>query len=220
MRSVPPPDLFNDLRNGLEQARVPPIETETTGCGRAPGTTDLTDIALIERALSGDAVAFRHLYDTHVDRVYRLAYRMCGDDDMARDMTQETFIRVHQRMGQFRGDSAFSTWLHSIAVSVTLNGLRKVKRIQSREEGLDESTPLAATPAPRAEPDLRERLNAAIAALPEIYRSVFVMHDLEGYNHMEIATALEVAEGTSKARLSRARARLRTALHDFAPECA
>jgi RNA polymerase sigma-70 factor (ECF subfamily) len=180
----------------------------------------LTDIALIERARSGDAGAFRKLYDTHVDRVYRLAYRMCGEDDMARDMTQETFIRVHQRMGQFRGDAAFSTWLHSIAVSVTLNGLRKVKRIRSREEVLDESTPLAATQAPRAEPDLRERLSAAIAALPEIYRSVFVMHDLEGYNHMEIATALEVAEGTSKARLSRARARLREALDDFAPECA
>lgn len=180
----------------------------------------MTDIALIERARSGDAGAFRKLYDTHVDRVYRLAYRMCGEDDMARDMTQETFIRVHQRMGQFRGDAAFSTWLHSIAVSVTLNGLRKVKRIRSREEVLDESTPLAATQAPRAEPDLRERLSAAIAALPEIYRSVFVMHDLEGYNHMEIATALEVAEGTSKARLSRARARLREALDDFAPECA
>ena len=180
----------------------------------------MSDIVLIERARSGDAGAFRQLYDAHVDRVYRLAYRMCGEDDMARDMTQETFIRVHQRLGQFRGDSAFSTWLHAIAVSVTLNGLRKAKRIQGREEALDDVAPIAATAPARAEPDLRERLGAAIAALPEIYRSVFVMHDLEGYNHMEIATALEVAEGTSKARLSRARSRLREALDDFAPEYA
>jgi RNA polymerase sigma-70 factor (ECF subfamily) len=179
----------------------------------------LTDNALIDRARSGDSGAFRQLYDAHVDRVYRLAFRMCGEDDMARDMTQETFIRVHERLDQFRGDSAFSTWLHSIAVSVTLNGLRKTRRIQSREEALDDAMPLAATTAPRAEPDLRDRLRAAIAALPEIYRSVFVMHDLEGYNHMEIATALKVAEGTSKARLSRARSRLREALDDFAPEC-
>ena len=180
----------------------------------------MTDIALIEGALKGDAGAFRQLYDAHVDRVYRLAYRMCGDDDMARDMTQETFIRVHERLNQFRGDAAFSTWLNSIAVSVTLNGLRKAKRIQGREEALDDAVPIAAAAPLRAEPDLRERLSAAIAALPEIYRSVFVMHDLEGYNHLEIATALEVAEGTSKARLSRARSRLRKALDDFAPEYA
>ncbi len=180
----------------------------------------MTDREFIDRVRSGDAAAFRSLYETHVDRVYRLAYRMCGDDDMARDMTQETFIRVHQRLGQFRGDAAFSTWLHSIAVSVTLNGLRKRTRIRSREQELDEVPTVAAAPTPRAEPDLRERLRAAIDALPDIYRSVFVMHDLEGYNHMEIATALDVAEGTSKARLSRARSRLRKALDDFAPEYA
>lgn len=175
---------------------------------------------LLERARAGDPRAFRRLYDAHVDRVYRLAHRMCGDDDMARDMTQETFIRVHQRLDQFRGDSALSTWIHAIAVSVTLNGLRSLKRVRSRERDLDDVAPLAATPAARCEPDLRERLKAAIEALPDIYRSVFVMHDLEGFNHREIATALDVAEGTSKARLSRARSRLREALDDFAPEYA
>jgi RNA polymerase sigma-70 factor (ECF subfamily) len=180
----------------------------------------LTDIETIERARAGDARAFRRLYDAHVDRVYRLAYRMCGEDDMARDMTQETFIRVHQRLDQFRGDAAFSTWLHSIAVSVTLNGLRKAKRIRSREYDLDEMAPGAAVTTARAEPDLRDRLRKAIESLPDIYRSVFVMHDLEGYNHREIASALDVAEGTSKARLSRARSRLREVLDDFAPEYA
>lgn len=139
---------------------------------------------------------------------------------MARDMTQETFIRVHERLDQFRGDSAFSTWLHSIAVSVTLNGLRRRKRTSDREHDITEVAPIAAAPVARAEPDLKDRLRAAIEALPEIYRAVFVMHDMEGYNHREIATALEVAEGTSKARLSRARSRLRDALDDFAPEFA
>jgi RNA polymerase sigma-70 factor (ECF subfamily) len=180
----------------------------------------VTDHELIDRARGGEADAFRRLYEAHVDRVYRLAFRMCGEDEMARDMTQETFIRVHQRLDQFRGDSAFTTWLHAIAVSVTLNGLRKRKRIRSRETELDESIPRAAPAPARAEPDLRDRLRGAIDALPEIYRSVFVMHDLEGYNHREIATALDVAEGTSKARLSRARSRLRAALDDFAPEYA
>lgn len=206
--------------NGPRRSCVPPHETTKTRLRRAAGARLLTDNELIDRASSGDAAAFRSLYDTHVDRVYRLAYRMCGDEDMARDMTQDTFIRVHQRLGQFRGDAAFSTWLHSIAVSVTLNGLRKRKRIQSREHDLDQVPTLEAAPARRAEPDLRDRLRAAIEALPDIYRSVFVMHDLEGYNHMEIATALDVAEGTSKARLSRARSRLREALDDFAPEYA
>lgn len=196
------------------------MKTTQEGRGHALGTAEVTEHQCIEDARAGDARAFRSLYEAHVDRVYRLAYRMCGDDDMARDMTQETFIRVHQRLDQFRGDSAFSTWLHSIAVSVTLNGLRKVKRTRSREHDLDDVAPLAAPPTPRAEPDLRDRLKAAIEALPDIYRAVFVMHDLEGYNHREIASALDVAEGTSKARLSRARSRLREALDDFAPEYA
>ncbi len=180
----------------------------------------MTDTPLIDRARRGDAKAFRRLYDAHVDRVYRLTYRMCGEDEMAKDLTQETFIRAHQRLEQFRGDAAFSTWIHSIAVSVTLNGLRKARRIQHRERSLDEVVPVAAATPPPAEPDLRERLKQAIESLPDIYRAVFVMHDLEGYNHKEIATALDVAEGTSKARLSRARGRLREALDDFAPEYA
>ena len=118
----------------------------------------MTDHELIERARNGETDAFRRLYETHVDRVYRLAFRMCGEDDMARDMTQDTFIRVHQRLDQFRGDAAFTTWLHAIAVSVTLNGIRKRKRIHSRETELDETVPRAAPATPRAEPDLRDRM--------------------------------------------------------------
>lgn len=176
---------------------------------------------LIERALDGDEVAARTLYDQNVDRVYRLCYRMAGDEDLAKELTQESFIRAFQRLHQFRGDAALSTWLHSLTVSVVLNGLRKVKRIRSREVGMDDATPDPLPPRRRrADPDLRDRLHAAIDGLPDIYRMVFVMHDVEGYTHQEIGGTLDVATGTSKARLFRARRMLREELTEFAEEFA
>ncbi len=182
-------------------------------------TRTLSEQELIERSRQGEHTAFRELYDANVDRIYRLTYRMEGDDDLARDYTQEAFVRAYQKLDQFRGDASFSTWLHSIAVSVTLNGLRKVQRHRKRERSLEE-TPYLTTPATTAEPDLKSKLKDAIDRLPELYRTVFLMHDLEGYSHREIASALDVAEGTSKARLSRARAKLRDMLGDFAQEYA
>lgn len=172
---------------------------------------------LIARILAGDPAAERALYDAHVDRVYRLAFRMAGDDDLAREWTQDTFIRAFERLGDFRGQSAFGTWLHTIAMSVSLNGLRKVKRFRTREASLDEA---ASAPARsrEAEPDLKRRLKQAIDALSDGYRAVFVMHDVEGYTHEEIGAALGVEAGTSKANLSRARAKLREALADFRGE--
>ena len=180
----------------------------------------LSERQLIERVLNGDPAAERALYDTHVDRVYRLAYRMAGDDDLAREYTQETFIRAFGRLQEFRGDAALSTWLHSIGVSVVLNGLRRVKRFRERESDLDEAVSVNGAAPAAIEPDLKQRLHAAIDELPEHYRVVFVMHDVEGYTHEEIGEALELPSGTSKARLSRARARLREALADFAKEWA
>ena len=171
----------------------------------------MTELELVERAQTGDQRAFRTLYDMNVDRIYRLAYRMAGEDDLAMDFTQEAFVRAWNRLDQFRGDAAFSTWLHSITVSVALNGLRKVDRHRKRERSLEDAAPVAAS-NPIAEPGVRERIQEAVDALPEIYRTVFLMHDLEGFSHGEIADALGVAEGTSKARLSRARAKLRETL--------
>ena len=178
----------------------------------------MTDLELVERVRRGDQGAFRILYDTNVDRVYRIAYRMAGEDDLARDFTQETFLRAYERLGQFRGDAALSTWLHSIAVSVSLNGLRKFDRHRKRERPLEGAASVSGT-RKGLEPDVRERLKKAVDALSEIYRTVFLMHDLEGYSHGEISEMLGIAEGTSKARLSRARAKLREALGDTVEEC-
>jgi RNA polymerase sigma-70 factor (ECF subfamily) len=174
---------------------------------------------LIARVRKGDPAAERQLYEAHVDQTYRLAYRFTGDDELARDMTQETFIRAFDRIGQFRGEAAFGTWLRSIATSVIYNGLRKIKRFRQREFDLDE---LRATGSSRAEaePDLKDKLRRAIDDLPHKYRMVFVMHDVEGYTHEEISSALGTQVGTSKAQLSRARAKLRESLSEFAGEWA
>jgi len=175
------------------------------------------DRELIARVRARDGAAERLLYDRHVDRVYRLAYRMTGDAELARDCTQDTFVRAFEKLASFRGDAAFSTWLHAVATSVTLNCLRKVRRLRRYETDLEASETVA-TGVRSAEPDLKDRLRQAIDALPEGYRTVFVMHELEGFTHEEIGAALGVEVGTSKAQLSRARARLREALADFAGE--
>ena len=162
-------------------------------------------------------MAARELYDAHVDRVFRLAFRFAGDADLARELTQETFIRAFAQLGRFRGDSALSTWLHRVTISVVSNAMRKVKRFRTRETDLDAAAPMIAE-SPSADPDLRERLHRAIDELPEIYRITLVMHDVEGYTHEEIANVLGVAEGTCKSRLSVARAQVRQKLAPFAKE--
>ena len=180
----------------------------------------MSESELIQAVLSGDSRAERALYDAHVDRVFRLCYRLSnGDGDRAQDFTQETFVRAFDRLSAFRGDAALSTWLHSIAVSVSLNGMRRVKRWDERETALDDAPQVGALDR-HAEPDLKMKLRRAIAALPEHYRVVFVMYDMEGYTHEEIGTALALPVGTSKARLSRARTQLRQALAEFAGEWA
>ncbi len=174
---------------------------------------------LIERVLGGEPAAARELYDAHVDRVYRLAYRLAGDGDLAAEFTQESFIRAFDRLDRFRGDSALATWLHAITVSVALNGLRSRKRRRARLAPLEAVAAVGAG-EPEPTPHLRERLRQAIDGLPDLYRVVFVMHDVEGYKHDEIAAVLGIAQGTSKARLSRARARLRQDLQEFAGDWA
>ena len=197
--------------------RVSDTQEGTAHMRTGPGVDEKL---LIRRVLDGDAGAERALYDQHVDRVYRLCHRMAnGDADLAQDFTQESFVRAFDRLADFRGEAALSTWLHSIAVSVSLNGMRKVKRHRDRETELDGVAEIGSATR-HAEPDLKQRLRGAIDALPERYKVVFVMYDVEGYSHEEIGRVLDMPAGTSKARLSRARAKLREALAEFAGEWA
>lgn len=168
---------------------------------------------LIARVIAGDRVAGRALYDTHAPRVYSLAYRMSGDPERAREFTQDTFIRAFARLSQFRGDAAFSTWLHRIVVTVISNARRSEVRF-AREVELDEANLIEAS-APEADPDLKECIARAVENLSEAYRTTLIMHDIEGYTHAEIAGILGVPEGTSKSRLSAARAQLRQELAAF-----
>ena len=190
----------------------------TTSTARTFATHDRVDEPeLIQRVLAGDRTAARALYDAHAPRVHRLVHRLCGDEDLAQDMTQDTFVKAFAQLRNFRGDAALSTWLHRIAVTVTMNGMRKVKRFRERETDMD--LELAAPGHHGAEHvDVRARVAAAIDALPEIYRTTLIMHDIEGYTHMEIAQALDVAEGTCKSRLSYARAQLRRVLAPLVQE--
>lgn len=196
------------------RVRPLPVSATTGAAARAPGPSAdrAAERELVARAAAGDPGAERALYDAHVERVYRLAYRMAGDDEMARDITQDAFVRAFERLASFRHESAFSTWLHRIAVSVALNALDSAQRRGRRETALDDDL---AAPERRADPDLRERLADAIDALPPGYRAVFVLHDIEGYTHEEIGAALGVRPGTSKAQLFHARARLRERLAAF-----
>jgi RNA polymerase sigma-70 factor, ECF subfamily len=173
--------------------------------------------ALIERARRGDASAHRALYDAHVDQIYRLTYRLTGAEHLARDVTQNTFIRAFASLDGFREESAFGTWLHAIAVSQSLNEIRRRKREWARNAPLEDATALAES-APSSDPLLREKVMKAVNDLPEGCRTVFMMHDAEGYTHQEIGAALGVTVGTSKAQLSRARGKLRVALAMFAEE--
>lgn len=179
----------------------------------------MRDYDLVKRARSGDQAAFRTLYDANVDRAFRLCFRMVGDEQLAREFTQDAFVRVWECLDQFRGEAAFSTWLHSIAVSVVLNGLRKVDRHRKRERPLEDAGPLGHG-SREAEPGVADRLKEAVDGLPEIYRTVFLMYELEGFPHGEIAEALGVAVGTSKARLFRARELLRESLGEAMREYA
>ena len=184
-----------------------------------PAPVQPNETELIERVLSGDMAAARQLYDAHVVQVHRLALRMTADDALAQDATQDAFVRVFKGLRQFRRDASLSTWIHQVAVSATLNAIRGRKRWNSRTAEIEEAEQVVRY-SPQAEPDLKERLYAAIDALPDIYRAVFVLYDVEGHTHDEIGKLLRIPSGTSKARLSEARSRLRNALRDFRGEWA
>ena len=193
---------------------------------RAERVSSSSTSALIAAAQSGDAAAFASLYDANVARVFALCVGMVGDRATAAEYTQDTFVRAWQRLGTYRGDSAFASWLHRIAVNVVLESKRHARRRALRVEIEADlvSWPASSSPAsptgalsarpadsPVAGDDVWAAIDieAAIARLPAGARAVFVLHDIAGYAHAEIASQLHIAEGTSKAHLFRARRLLR-----------
>ena len=179
------------------------------------GEKAANDKELAQKAGAGDAEAFEQLYRRHFRRVYALCLRMLGDPTLAEDLTQETFVNLFNKIGSFRGESAFTTWLHRMTVNQVLMFFRKASTRQelTTDEGETPVQIVRGTEDPNAMPVVdRIALQRAIRQLPPGYRTVFVLHDVEGYDHDEIARILEVSEGTSKSQLHKARLKLRTLL--------
>jgi len=168
------------------------------------GGAELDDC--VAGAASGDVRAFEQLYKTYLPKVHSLVRRMSGGRDTD-ELTQDVFVRVWQKLGSFRGESAFSTWLHRLAVNVVIERFRQeTTRRQRMHDGEEIFETL---PAPARSDDAGMDFDAAIETLPDGARRVFVLHDIEGYKHHEIGTLLEISAGTSKAQLHRARMMLR-----------
>ncbi|PYP94726.1 MAG: RNA polymerase subunit sigma-70 [Gemmatimonadetes bacterium] len=166
---------------------------------------------LVARAQAGDQTAFRDLYRQHAGRVYALCLRLTGDARDADERTQDVFVRLWDKLGSFRGESAFSSWLHRLAVNVVLNERRTTGRRERRVTLAED--PDTVVGAQHAAPlHLNIDLERAIADLPDGAREVFVLYDIEGYGHGDIAQLVGIAEGTSKAQLFRARRLLREKL--------
>lgn len=173
-------------------------------------TTD-EESRVIVRARERDGRAFEWLYRLHVGRVYAVCLRMTANARRAEDLTQRTFVTAWQKLPWFRGDSAFSSWLHRIAVNAFLADHRAEQRRTARVFGSEDPAQFEA-PTPAAPPGTRLDLEQALATLPAQARAVFVLHDVEGWRHDEIAAELGVAVGTTKAQLHRARKLLQEAL--------
>ena len=185
---------------------MPVAAPEQPAPAYSSGTAD--DVALAAR---GDRQAFERLYRTHADRVFSLCVRMAGDRMLAEELTQDVFVRAWQKLGSFRGESAFGTWLHRLTVNVVLNRRKTDGRARGRDGGADEELEFVSA-RPHAPGD-RMDLEQAIAGLPPGARRIFVLHDVEGYRHEEIAEMLGITSGGSKAQLHRARMLLREALN-------
>ena len=187
--------------------------------GTPPPPEITPEAEILARAQAGDHQAFAHLYSLHKRRIYSLCLRMVGNVAEAEDLTQEAFLQLHRKIGTFRGDSAFSTWLHRLSINVVLMHLRKKGLPQM---SLDEAMEPSCDEGPGRSfgaPDLsltgsidRLVLERAVAALPAGYRLIFVLHDVEGFEHNEIAAMLDCSVGNSKSQLHKARLKLRDAL--------
>ena len=182
---------------------------------RKPQDSGLSEAQAIERAKTGDAEAFEVLYNLHKRRVYSLCLRMTANTAQAEDLTQEAFLQLFRKIGTFRGESAFSTWLHRMAVNVVLMHLRKKGLpVVSLEETIETEEEAPRKELGAQDPVLagsvdRLQLQRAVEDLPPGYRTIFVLHDVEGYEHNEIAGLVGCSIGNSKSQLHKARMKLR-----------
>jgi RNA polymerase sigma-70 factor, ECF subfamily len=168
------------------------------------------DAITIRRAINGDERALRQLWSQYAPHIDAVVLRLAEDRDLAADIAQEVWIQIFKALPTFRGDSAFGTWAHRIAVNRTLNALRKVRRLAKVEVGIEDDS--AST---QDDPDrgfLAESIEAAAARLPKGARTVWALHDVEGYTHEDIAEQLGITTGASKSQLFKARAKLRRLL--------
>ena len=164
----------------------------------------------VRRAQKGDVDAFEVIYRSHAVSVHALVRRMVADERDARDLAQDAFVRAWERLNSFKGRSSLRTWLHRVAVNVVLEHLRGVKRESLRMIGVDDTTLPGHSNIGTL--DARMDVNAALVKLPAGARAVFVLHDIEGYSHEEIADMTGIAAGTARTQLFRARRRLMTLL--------
>jgi len=214
-----PPDptplkLVGEASRSAQTARSAPVAHAAS-----PEAGHADTLAL---AQAGDHRAFAQLYSLHKRRIYSLCLRMVGNVAEAEDLTQEAFLQLHRKIDSFRGDSAFSTWLHRLAINVVLMHLRKkglslISLDEAMEPTLEEGSGRSF-----GAPDLtlagsidRLALQRAVANLPAGYRLIFILHDIEGYEHNEIASMLECSIGNSKSQLHKARLKLRDALRTY-----
>ena len=182
----------------------------------------MTESEAIRLAQAGDAAAFEFLYQLHSRRVYALCLRMVSNPSDAEDLAQEAFLQLFRKIGTFRGESAFSTWLHRLTVNVVLMRLRKkVLPVDSLEETVDPDDESSGPRRDVGAPDLRlsgavDRVNLqrSVEKLPPGYKTVFVLHDIQGYEHNEIANIMDCSVGNSKSQLHKARTRLRELLQE------
>ena len=198
-------------------------EKSNTGFIKAEKKIDISsakDFELTQAAANGNMVAFEEVYNRHHRRVYSICLRMLQNATEAEDLTQDVFIQLHRKIGSFRGDSAFTTWLHRLTVNQVLMHFRKrnVKFEKTTEEGETPVQVVGGTENPRKMPVVDKiAIEDAIAKLPNGYKNVFVLHDVEGYEHEEVARILGCSVGTSKSQLHKARLKLRKLLQKKAP---
>lgn len=203
-----------------DAAKTAQIKGKTAKSEKILDVKNAKDFELTKASGNGNMVAFEEIYNRHHRRVYSICLRMLKNTTEAEDLTQDVFIQLHRKIGSFRGDSAFTTWLHRLTVNQVLMHFRKrnVKYEKTTEEGETPVQVVDGTHNPRKMPVVDKiALEYAIEQLPPGYKNVFVLHDIEGYEHEEVARILGCSVGTSKSQLHKARLKLRKLLKKKAP---